>query len=165
MRLPVFTSRISKRSPVPAAVEQQVYLPVLVPGHHDRLAPGLPQHIVARLRDLTRVRDIHPHPVEDLLHLCFKALLAGVDAPVDTVLLDQGVVTDRCVQNGQNLFLLIYILHCPTMALEREGWWCKLSPCPAWQQGLQARPPTHTDDTGTKRLEGQLGPSSSWRQR
>ncbi len=74
---------------VAAAVEQHIYLAVLMPGHHHRLPADAGGEIIPRFFYLAVMADIDPGPVPDTLHLQVEDFGIGIDFLMDAILPDQ----------------------------------------------------------------------------
>lgn len=70
------------RAAVRARVDEAVELALLVAGDDDGLAADGGREVVADLRDLRFVGEVHPVALEDVFHLELEQILVGEDRPV-----------------------------------------------------------------------------------
>src|SRR5260370_12568052 len=85
-----------------AAVEQQVDRAILVARNDDRLQSDPARYVVARLGNLTFMRDVYPVAIPDLFQFFFEDGGIVVDSPAHAIVLNKVVVVGLRGKHGSH---------------------------------------------------------------
>lgn len=91
------------RSAVAARVDQGVQFAFLVAADDDGLTTDAGGEVVADIRDLALVREVHPIALEDVLHLQLEDLFVGEDIATDLVPSGVGIFDECSVEVGAHV--------------------------------------------------------------